>query len=185
MSFFLRLLLGVVGAAVSIAWVLHIVLYMLVRPPATPFLNDLFVELDSAFPLIGVAAFSLFCFYMIAVTVSGHVKLGLDFGAFDLYPIRAGATMMNSMLVNTALILLSSTAVIQFCSQAFAVYAGETAIQEIFGSEIENLQGIKYLYRRDVFLYCFLTMAGIGGLLLLIKGPEEWQRRSRDQAYIV
>ena len=63
-------------------------------------------------------------------------------------------------------------------------------VVELFGNydvnmllQIENLQGIKYLYKRDVFLFCFLGFSGIGALLLLIKGPTEWKRRRRDDAY--
>ena len=50
-------------------------------------------------------------------------------------------------LGSTALIMVCSVAVIQFCATAFAVYANETDIQRIFGDEIENLRGIKYLYK--------------------------------------
>ena len=65
MSFYLRLMVGAVSVVVSLAWIIHIVVYMLIKPPPAPFLNDLFVELDEAFPLFGVAAFSSFCLYMI------------------------------------------------------------------------------------------------------------------------
>lgn len=113
------------------------------------------------------------------------MKLGLDFGFLDLYPIRPNGTMMSSMLVNTALVLLSSTAVIQFCASAFPLYAANTAIEEIFGNDIENLIGIKYLYRKDVFLYCFLGFAGLGTLLLLIKGATKGKDRNLPDGYII
>lgn len=181
LSFFLKLFVGIVGILVSTVWLIHIVVYMLVDPPLSPFLNDLFIELDEIFPLFGTLAFGLFCLYLTAVTIKGHMKLGLDFGFLDLYPVRANGTMMNSMLVNTALVLLSSTAVIQFCASAFPLYAADTAIEEIFGNDIENLIGIKYLYKEDVFLYCFLGFAALGMLLLLVQGPASQKAKKKEE----
>ena len=42
----------------------------------------------------------------------------------------------GSFLVNTALILLMSSAVIQFCATAFGAYAGGTAVFEVFGNQV-------------------------------------------------
>ena len=32
---------------VSVAWVAHIIIYMLVDPPLSPFLNEVFIKLDN------------------------------------------------------------------------------------------------------------------------------------------
>lgn len=110
--------------------------------------------------------------------------MGLNIAFLDLYPIRPGATLMNSMLVNTALALLSSTAVIQFCAQSFAIYARDTAIQEIFGTDISNLQGIEYLYKKNVFLYCLLAFIGLGILIVFLKAPvEKYGKKSKESVY--
>lgn len=87
---------------------------------------------------------------------------------------------MNALLFNTALILLSSTAVLQFCAEAFAVYAKDTDIQEIFGNDIDHLQGLKYLYRKDIFLYCLFGTAALGIVLLIVKGPQGYKKSSRE-----
>lgn len=65
MTFYLKGLFGVVGVVLSICWLLQILLYIFVYPPVTPFLNTLFIKLDSAFPLFGTVAFGIFCFYLI------------------------------------------------------------------------------------------------------------------------
>lgn len=70
------------------------------------------------------------------VAIKGNFLLGLNFVVVQLYPIRPGATMMSSFLVNVALILAMSSAVIQFCAQAFASYANNTMIFDIFGSQV-------------------------------------------------
>lgn len=70
------------------------------------------------------------------VAIKGNFLLGLNFLIVSLYPIRVGATLMSSFLVNTALILAMSCAVIQFCASAFSAYANSSMIFGIFGSQV-------------------------------------------------
>ena len=79
--------------------------------------------------------------------MEGNVKLGLRLLIFAVYPMKLNGTLMSSFLFNVNLIMLSSIAVIQFCSQAFEGYAAETAVSEIFGGEIENLRGLGLLFK--------------------------------------
>ena len=65
MLFYLKLLLGVISFALSVCWLVQVVLYMFTYPPINPFLNTLFITLDNVFPLFGVLAFAFFCFYLI------------------------------------------------------------------------------------------------------------------------
>lgn len=64
-GFYLKLLFGVLGVVLSVCWIVQVVVYVFIQPPASPFLNSLFTRLDSVFGLFGVAAFALFCFYII------------------------------------------------------------------------------------------------------------------------
>ena len=137
-GFLLLGLLGVVGLAVSALWVVHIVIYMLPPVPIHPMLNEVFAKLDGVFPLFGVAAFAAFCLYLMAVAVKGNFLLGLNFLVVKLYPVRPGATLTSSLLVNVALVLAMSGAVTQFCASAFASYAANTAVFEIFGNDVRR-----------------------------------------------
>lgn len=65
MLFYLKLLLAVVSAVLSVSWLLQVVLYMFTAPPISPFLNTFFITLDNVFPLFGTVAFTVFCFYLI------------------------------------------------------------------------------------------------------------------------
>lgn len=47
---------------------------------------------------------------------------------------------MSSFLFNVALILLATTACIQFCATAFSAYANNTTILDIYGNTLTNLQ---------------------------------------------
>lgn len=65
LGFWLKLVLGVLGSCLSVAWLLQVILYVFLYPPITPLLNDAFVALDGVFPLFGTLAFAVFCFYLI------------------------------------------------------------------------------------------------------------------------
>lgn len=167
MGYYLHGLTGLVCAVISLMWMLHIVLYMFAKPPISPFLNDFFLKLDSAFGLFGTAAFALFCFYLIMCVVKGNAKLGLRLLIFAVHPMKLGGTLMSSFLFNVNLIMLSSIAVIQFCVKAFDGYAAETAVSEIFGGDIENLQGLGVLFKYDVFMIIFFCVAIISFCVLV------------------
>ena len=63
------------------------------------------------------------------------MRVGLSLLIFTVHPMAPGATLMSSFLFNVALVLLATNAAIQFCAQAFALYANETAIHNIWGNQ--------------------------------------------------
>ena len=63
--------------------------------------------------------------------------MGLRLLLFAVHPMRVGQTLMSSFLFNVALVLLATNAAIQFCTQSFAMYANESAIQAIWGDEVK------------------------------------------------
>lgn len=70
LSFYAKLFFGIFGIIISLAWVAHVIIYMLLDPPLFRFLNQLFVSLDNVFPLFGTLAFAIFCFYLIGKVTS-------------------------------------------------------------------------------------------------------------------
>ncbi|EFJ25674.1 hypothetical protein SELMODRAFT_413555 [Selaginella moellendorffii] len=68
-----KLVFGILGLALSIIWLLHIIVFMLVNPPAFPFLNQVFIQLDSAWGLLGTTAFAIFCYYLVMSVISGEM----------------------------------------------------------------------------------------------------------------
>ncbi|KAF9665200.1 hypothetical protein SADUNF_Sadunf16G0097600 [Salix dunnii] len=44
LGYLAKLVLGILGLIVSVAWVAHIIIYMLVDPPLSPFLNEVFIK---------------------------------------------------------------------------------------------------------------------------------------------
>jgi len=169
-----KLIFGVVGLIISIAWVAHIVIYLLIDPPLSSFLNEVFIKLDDVWGLLGTAAFAFFCFYLLIAVIAGEMMLGLKLVFITIHPMKWGGTLMNSFLFNVGLILLCSISVIQFCATAFAYYAQATAAQEIFGHTLQSLRGIKYLYKYNVFQYGFVALAILTLFYYAIFG---WRKR--------
>ncbi|KAJ0987325.1 hypothetical protein J5N97_005681 [Dioscorea zingiberensis] len=169
-----KLVLGTLGAIVSVAWIAHIVIYLLIDPPLSPLLNEVFIKLDDIWGLLGTAAFAFFCFYLLLAVIAGEMMLGLQLVFITIHPMKWGGTLMNSFLFNVGLILLSSISVIQFCATAFAYYAQATAAQEIFGHTLQSLRGIKYLYKYNVFQIAFIGFATLTLLYYVLFG---WKRK--------
>ncbi|CAJ2670739.1 unnamed protein product [Trifolium pratense] len=161
LGYLANLVFGILGLIVSVAWIAHIIIYLLINPPLSPFLNEVFIKLDDIWGLLGTAAFAFFCFYLLLAVIAGATMLGLRLVFITIHPMKWGATLMNSFLFNVGLILLCSISVIQFCSTAFAYYAQATAAQEIFGHTLESLRGIKYLYKYNIFQIAFVILAGL------------------------
>jgi LMBR1 domain-containing protein 1 len=116
----------------------HLLIYLIPlavgAKPAHPFLNSLLIAFSNA-PLFGPLFYGIFAFYLLMCVIKGCIKFGLRVLFIPIHPIkspfligRIGGTMMNSMVFNVGLILLSSLAVVQFCSLSFKEYARYTSI---------------------------------------------------------
>lgn len=180
LGYLAKLVLGILGLIVSVVWVAHIVIYLLINPPLSPFLNEVFIKLDDIWGLLGTVAFAFFCFYLLLAVIAGAMMLGLRLVFITIHPMKWGATLMNSFLFNVGLILLCSISVIQFCATAFGYYAQATAALEIFGHTLQSLRGIKYLYKYNVFQIGFTALAG---LTLVYYAAFGWKRRKASAKF--
>lgn len=167
MGYYLRLAFGLLATVLSVLWIAHVIVYMFLDPPESPFLNEAFIELDAVFSLFGTSFFALCCFYLILCVVKGNFKLGMSLVFVTIHPMEFENTLMSSFLFNVGIILLCSVSVIQFCAKAFDVYANETAVNEIFGDKLENLRGLGVLFKYNVFVYCFFGFSVLSLFYLL------------------
>jgi len=176
-----QLVLGILSVIISILWVLQIILYLVLRPPPTPFLNTLFIVLDNAFGLFGTIAYGLFAFYLLWTVIKGNFKFGLKIPfIFEIHPMKVGETLMNSFLFNCVLLLLSSMAVVQFCTAAFALYSRDTSIDTIFNVGAKNLAGIKYIWMYYFWAWIVLIFVS-GAFLIVFPGKIKNQRKKRKK----
>lgn len=181
-----KLFMGCIGIVLSLSWVIHISVFILPNPPADPMLNTLFIELDNAFPLLGTFAFALWSLWLLWCTLKGCFKLGVRIPfILKIYPMELHNTMMNAFLANTWILLLCSVPCVQFCAEAFSVYARSTQIDLIFGSQIKYLQFFKYFFENDVFIIYLLSITGLTLILLWFKPRDkskDIEKRLQDVA---
>jgi len=160
--------MGILSALLSLTWLLHIILYIFIDPPADQFLNKYFMDLDAFFALFGVATYAIYVFYLLFCVIKGNMKFGLRFFCLPIHPMRIGNTMMNALLFNVLLLLITSVSVVQFCTRAFASYARLTAADLLFGVQVENLMGLNWFFQKGVFLYAFVSVTTLTVIYLSI-----------------
>lgn len=175
-----KLLLGIISVIVSLCWVLHIVLYMLLDPPATPFLNDYLTWFDSWFPLFGTITVGVFAMYLLVAVTKGNMKFGSRFFLVKVHPLVAHKTFVNAMLFNLALVLLCVLPVVQFASDAFADYSRLTSSGVLFGSQIKHMEFFRHFFENKVFLYALLGVTAIS-LVYFIMSPNEKKRLRKEE----
>lgn len=170
-----KLLAGIVFGFITLLWLVHIIVYMLVTPAASIFLNAYFFWFNSWFPIFGNVSYALFSLYLLFCTISGCFKFGLRLLCCKIYPVKVGQTYMDSFLFNIALILSCTIPVVHFCTLAFASYAVDSDVFLIFGVQIAYLNFYTTFYSRRVFPYIILLTSIVTFVYLL--------RKPRDSAY--
>ncbi|GKT36977.1 LIMR family protein DDB_G0293610 [Aduncisulcus paluster] len=169
-GYWFKLLGGILTAVVSLMWLLHIILFMHIDPPVSPFLNSVLMYFNN-FRFVSTVIYALLAFYLLFCVLKGSIKFGFRFFFFiSLHEMEVGNTTMNSMLFNMALMLFSSFSVVQFLNNAFSSYTQVTSAQMIFGTSVSNL-----LYLRYFFQYADFVLYGVAfiTLIYLIMRPHD------------
>lgn len=170
-----KLFFGVVFGFITLLWLIHIIVYMLVTPSASLFLNAYFFWYNTWFPIFGNVSYAMFSLYLLFCTISGCFKFGLRMFCFKIYPVKIGQTYMDSFLFNIALVMCCTIPVIHFCTLAFAAYTVDSDVYLIFGVQIAYLKFYSTFYKNKVFPYIILLVS-IVTCIYLVRSP-------RDSAY--
>lgn len=173
-----KLVMGIVSAILSITWILHVILVVLVPqldPNFSASMLDAILmatENPGAYPL-GVALFSVYTLYLLLCVVKGCLKFGLRiFFLLSLHPMRPKATPLNSILFNVELLLISSAAVVQFSQTAFANYARLTDADVIFSAQIRHLTFYRWFFEHSIFIWALLIWFLLSLIFLLVRPRE-------------
>jgi LMBR1 domain-containing protein 1 len=168
----LWLFLGFITFIISGVWIAHVVLFLSFPKPVYPFLNNYLRWFDSWFPLFGVLTLAVFSVYLLFCAVKGCFKFGLRFLAFQIHPMQLNKTYMSSFMFNVGLILLCSLPVVQFCVTAFSDYSRYTNVAQVMGVQVYYLKFFRFFWEEKVFIYAFLSFAGVAALYLMLKPKE-------------
>ena len=76
---YLKLFFGIIAAVFSLAWIVHIVLYLVIPNRHLLCLNGMFLAMNNAWSFLGTIAYGLFAFYLLFCVIAGLLKFGLRF----------------------------------------------------------------------------------------------------------
>lgn len=173
---FINLILGIFSAIVSLLWLLQIILFMLVKPSASQFLNDLLKGLDGFFPLFAIVVLALFSGYLLVCVTVGLFKFGIRCFCITLHPMRYGKTLINSFLVNAILIVFCCLPTVHFCTLAFESYASKATISRLVGVQFKYAKFFKYFYMNDIFIYVLVVIAGLSIVYLAVYNKDDSEK---------
>jgi LMBR1 domain-containing protein 1 len=169
---YISLVLGICSVIISVFWFIHIIVYVYPDPPLAPFLNSYFDWFDGWFPLFGTLSVALFTVYLLFCAVKGCFKFGIRFLFFHIHPMKPSKTYMSSFMFNIALVLLCALPVVQFCQDAFADYAANAEIRQIFGVQIQYLQFFTYFWTNNIFVYVFMAFTIMTSIYLACRPSD-------------
>lgn len=171
-----RLVLAILSMIIALLWMIHIFVYNTFD--LSPFLNVVLVQLGNWFPVLGVLGFTLFSFYMLWATFNGQIAIGLRLVFFQIYPMKKGDTLLNALLFNAFLMLITSFALIQLVARSFRDYAPLASINGLMNVYIVRLKGIGFVIAWSQFGLIIVAIASVIWLLLCPKKKQT--KRNRD-----
>lgn len=149
---------GVIFLLLALVFIAHL-LYTIILGEGH-FLADAFVAMDGFVPFLGAGFYGVFIVYLAVSTIKGSVKIGTKFLLFEFYPMNEKATLPNAMLFNGMMYMASTLALMQFSNTVFTTYTYNTAVNGMFSGQIQNIRGLKYLFR--YLHWVFLVFAVLG-----------------------
>jgi LMBR1 domain-containing protein 1 len=168
----LSLILGIICILISIAWVIHVIVFYLAD--LHPFLNNFFVALDNAFPYAAVIFFGIFVYYMYWCVLDGTTRIGVNLLFFRVHPMERHNTPMTSLLFNSILMLFASFGVALFATMNFSVYTRLTSLNMIYGVQMQHLQGLSYVWQYGIYAwFVFIALAALYKICTLKKRDQK------------
>ena len=168
-----QLALGLLTLAISILWEAHIASYVLIYPPKSNLLNELFEWFDIWFPMFGALCYALFCLYLFFCTLKGFFKVGLRLFCLKIHPMKMGETPVNAFMYNIAMILLCTIPVVHLCSISFAGYARYSEIYYVMGWQVTYLHFFAHFHVSKAFIWILFLTCPLTALYLFCRPKEK------------
>jgi hypothetical protein len=49
--------------------------------------------------------------------------------------------------------------------------------------QLTNIEGIRYIYTENIYIYCFLAVMLITLIVILLRGPDRWKKKKPEDFY--
>lgn len=183
-----KLILGIVLFLLTIVFIVHIFVWVLVRPggnPKHPFFNNMLEGMRKGHvQFLSTAVFAGIAVYLLLATIKGNIKFGLRFFCVTFYPIRPNETFLSAFLFNTWLINIWTFSLLEFLTQNFSMYARFTDAYKIFMIQVENMWFYKWFWTSEFFIWVLIVWIVIAFFYLIFKPTErlsfEDQLKNKD-----
>ena len=177
LGYYCNMIFGVIFMLISVIWVLHILLYVIIKPggkPVTQGINILLVYLtEHNVSFIAIGIFAFLCICLLLATIKGNFKFGVRILILgSIHPMKKNETYMNSILFNIMLFMITSVSVNQFCVKAFNEYAAMTDLDLIFSTQIKYLTFFVYFYKYNIFEYILCGVMIISFVYLVLRPSD-------------
>jgi len=181
---YVKLILGVLCAVMSLLWFIQIILYFPVKEHIANPLGTIIQKLDNAWGLLGVLSYGISSFYILICVFKGILKVGLRILFIPLYPIAMGDTTMSSFLFNCGVLIISSFTVVHFCTLALSTYVTGTTVSVIFDLSLSNIKGLKYFFRYIPYGLVAVPILTLIALFIIPRKPKPALKEDRDLALL-
>jgi len=168
-QYYLSLVLGIIFMIFSIIWIIHLILFILLKKYY--FLNTILNYFNNnGITFLSTSLFCILCFYLLICIIKGNFKFGIRFIILgSVHPMKKNDTYLNSILFNIMLILITSISLIHFCVKAFNEYVSMTDIDIIFSYLIKNLTFFKFFFDKNIFEWAFCAIMLISFIYLILR----------------
>ena len=172
--YLLKLIGGLLSLLLSIAWILQIIFYLIIKKEEKPFfvfINIALVKLtDINLSFVSIGLYTLFSLYLLLITIKGHLKFGLRIIFLgEIHPMKKNNTYMNSILFNVILIMITSVSVVQYSVRTFGEYTSFSDSVIFFNTVIKYLSFFRLLLKYNIFEFGFFFIAFISFLYLICR----------------
>eukprot|EP00920_Eleutheroschizon_duboscqi_P033549 GHVT01080715.1.p1 GENE.GHVT01080715.1~~GHVT01080715.1.p1 ORF type:complete len:281 (+),score=23.60 GHVT01080715.1:2237-3079(+) len=180
----MKLFCGIFCILMSVLWVAHTIAYVViphimgvdVTKEKWFGLLDAFLEIlaKADLALLALVLYGLLISYLLICTMHGCFKFGMRiFCCFSIHPMRKGETHLNSLLFNVAMLLVASSAVVQFSQQVFRAFSKLTVASWMFQVQMEIMPFFGVFFRYNIFVYLWLVVGGLCLLYLVCKPRDK------------
>lgn len=116
--YWLKLAFGIILALLSLVWIIHIFLWVIIKvngKPVHPFLNNMLDGLVVGHvEFLSTGVFAIISLYLLWAAMKGNIKFGLRFFCFTFYPLRANETFLSAFIFNAFMISIWTMSLLQF-----------------------------------------------------------------------
>ena len=187
-SHYLRFAFSIVLIIMTLIWIIHIFLWILVKPagdPVNPFLNTMLEKLrKSKIEFFSTAIFVTLFLYLILATLKGNSKFGIRFAWVTYNSMRPNRTFINSFLLNMWFVHVWTMTLLQYMLKNFSMFARNTEAFKIFQIQIRYTWFYGWFWNSEFFTWVLVVWSVISLFYLIFKPTEslnlEDQLKNKD-----